>query len=306
MGLARPPDGREPFTTAEWAASGQSIERLRSKDFERLLRGVWIQRDAIDADSRIKAALAIHPPTAIASHFSAGRLHGFPLPEHCFEHVMVFDRDDRRFRPEVKSHVAVRPRKTQRIRGVVTSDLVSTFVDVARYLGLVDLVCIGDWIVRHRPLTPAQLVEACRSSAEHHAGAATYAAGFVRAGVDSPMESRLRMLIVLAGLPEPEVNHVERFADGTWRRRYDLWYPEVLLVVEYDGRQHAEDTGQWETDLDRREELDDEGIRILVVTAAGIYRHPMRTLQRVRRQLVLRGYGPVPPISRDWEQYFAA
>jgi hypothetical protein len=306
MGLMRPPEPEQPFTTADWLASGQTFDRLRRKDFQRVFYGVWIHRDAIDGDTRTKAALAIHPLSAIASHFSAGRLHGFPLPEHCFEHVMVFAHEDRRYRPEIKSHVATRRRPTVKIRGIVTSDLVSTFVDLAGYLGLVDLVCIGDWIVRHRPITPEQLVRACRSSEEHHAGAAAFAAGFVRAGVDSPMETRLRMLLILGGLPEPHVNHIERHTDGSWRRRFDLWYPEVGLVVEYDGRQHATDPEQWESDLDRREELDDDGVRILVVTAAGIYRHPRRTLERVRRQLILRGYGPVPSLSDAWEQYFAA
>jgi hypothetical protein len=118
------------------------------------------------------------------------------------------------------------------------------------------------------------------------------------------MESRLRMLIVLAGLPEPEVNHIVRDSDGTWLRRYDLWYADARVVVEYDGRQHAEDTDQWASDLERREEIDDQGIRILVVTAAGIYREPLRTLQRVRRQLLRRGYVAVPPITSDWEPYF--
>jgi hypothetical protein len=306
MGLTRPPDPTEPFTTATWLESGKTFDELRRKDFQRVFHSVWILRNAIDADTRIKAALALHPASAIASHFSAGRLHDFPLPEHCFEHVMVFAHEDRRYRPEIKSHVATRRRPTVKIRGIVTSDLVSTFVDLAGYLGLVDLVCIGDWMVRHRPITPEQLVQACLSSEEHHAGAAAYAAGFVRAGVDSPMESRLRMLIVLGGLPEPDVNHIVRNLDGSWRRRYDLWYPEAQLVVEYDGRQHAEDTAQWETDLDRREEFDDEGIRVLVVTASGIFRQPRRTLERVRRQLVLRGFGSVPPISDAWEQYFAA
>jgi hypothetical protein len=306
MGLARPRDERQPFTTAEWVESGGSRGKLRGKEFASVFRGVWIRRTAVDRDTRIKAALCLHPDSAIASHFSAGRLHGFPLPEHCFEHVMVFDPDDRRFRPEIKSHVAVRRRRTVRIRGIVTSDLIDTFVDLAGCLGLVDLVSIGDWIVRHRPITPAQLVEACRASQEHHAGAAAYAATFVRAGVDSPMETRLRLLIVLAGLPEPEVNHIVRDDDGAWLRRYDLWYAEARIVVEYDGRQHAEDTDQWESDLERREEFDDQGIRILVVTAAGIYRHPLRTLQRVRRQLIRRGYGAVPPITSAWEPYFAA
>jgi Protein of unknown function (DUF559) len=120
------------------------------------------------------------------------------------------------------------------------------------------------------------------------------------------METRLRMLIVLAGLPEPQVNHVVRHPDGSWRRRYDLWYEVARLIVEYDGRQHAEDVPQWRTDLDRREEFDDEGLRVLVVTSAGVFSEPSRTLHRIRRQLILRGHGSVPPISPAWEQYFAA
>jgi len=306
MGLARPIDNRVPFTRADWERSGASPYVLRRKEFQQIFHGIWIRRDAIDVDTRIRAALALHPEPAIASHFSAGRLHGFPLPDHAFEHVMVFASQDRRYRAEIKSHVAIRPRRTVSIRGVITSDLVATFVDLAGYLSLVELVVVGDWIVRHRPITPQQLVEACRMSQEHHAGAAAVAASFVRAGVDSPMETRLRMLIVLAGLPEPCVNHIVRHPDGSWRRRYDLWYESAQLVVEYDGRQHAEDTGQWQVDLERREEFDDEGIRVLVVTSAGIFHEPLRTLQRIRRQLVLRGYGAVPPISPAWEQYFAA
>jgi hypothetical protein len=40
-----------------------------------------------------------------------------------------------------------------------------------------------------------------------------------RNGVDSPMESRLCMLLVLAGLPEPFVNHALR-DETTGRVRY--------------------------------------------------------------------------------------
>jgi hypothetical protein len=74
--------------------------------------------------------------------------------------------------------------------------------------------------------------------------------------VDSPQETRIRLLLVLAGLPEPCVNLIIRGRDGGWRRRYDLAYEELQLIVEYDGRQHAEDTRQWLTDIFRREELD--------------------------------------------------
>ncbi len=55
-------------------------------------------------------------------------------------------------------------------------------------------------------------------------------------GVDSPMVTRLRMLIVLAGLPEPKVNLVIRDEYGHPVRRYDLGYEKSRTLVEYDAR----------------------------------------------------------------------
>ncbi len=82
-----------------------------------------------------------------------------------------------------------------------------------------------------------------RSSADAYTGrccrVAKRAASLARCGVDSPMESRLRLLIVLAGLPEPRVNLIVRGIDGGWHRRYDLAYEDLRLIIEFDGRQHA-------------------------------------------------------------------
>ena len=94
--------------------------------------------------------------------------------------------------------------------------------------------------------------------------------------------------------------------DGSWRRRFDLCYPRIKLIVDYDGRQHAEDSAQWRRDLERREEFDDEGYRIIVVTSEGFFVRPDQTLQRIRRQLVLRGWGEVPPLTEAWKEHFAA
>lgn len=100
------------------------------------------------------------------------------------------------------------------------------------------------------------------------------------------METRLRLLIVLAGLPEPRVNLIIRSERGGWKRRYDLAYEGVHLIVEYDGRQHSTDDDQWLTDIFRREELDKLGWRLVVITWHGIYRDPLQTLERVRDALV--------------------
>lgn len=120
------------------------------------------------------------------------------------------------------------------------------------------------------------------------------------------METRLRLLIVLAGLPEPLVDVRLEDGQGSWRRRFDLYYPGIKLIVEYDGRQHADDSKQWNTDLVRREEFDDDGFRVLVVTAEGIYVNPLRTIERVERQLVRLGFEG--PIKRDerWRDHFGA
>lgn len=89
--------------------------------------------------------------------------------------------------------------------------------------------------------------------------------------------------------------------------RFDLSYPALKLAVEYDGRQHADDPKQWNRDLERREELDDEEWRILVVTSKGIYREPARTIERVRNALVKRGCDSVPlRLSDDWRPFFSA
>jgi hypothetical protein len=127
----------------------------------------------------------------------------------------------------------------------------------------------------------------------------------VRAGVDSPMETRIRLLIVFAGLPEPQVNVIVRIAGGKWRWRFDLCYPEHKLITEYDGRQHAYDAEQWSHDLERREWLDQDGWRILVVITDGIYGDPLPTLQRVRAALEERGARVPKSFKQEWTRHFA-
>ncbi len=293
----------QPFTRAMIPAEFDA-GLLRRREFRRVIRSVWIRADAIDDDTRVRAALLLHPADAIASHFSAARVLGLPVPEHLFEHVTVFRAEDRRWRPEIKSHVTKRPRRVVTVRGIRTTDPITTFIQLAGSLSLVDLVVLGDAIARKYKVRPSKLVAACRNSDDYYAGAALKAALYVRRGVDSPMETRLRMLIVLAGLPEPKVDVRLINDDGTWRRRFDLCYPELRLIIEYDGRHHAEDSAQWNSDLDRREELDDEEYRILVVTARGIFVEPARTLERIRRQLVLRGSRDDLTIDPGWQDHF--
>ncbi len=294
-----------PFTCAEFVAAGRKATLLRSVRYRRVLRSVYVLAEAWDDRTLIRGALKLHPEGAFASHWSAAAVLRLPVPHNPFAHVTVRHPDDRRYRPEIKCHVTKRRRGVIVVDDIPVTDPVTTFLQMAGVLGLVDLVVLGDAIVRLYRIPPSKLLEAARRSTDYYAVAARRGAAFVRKGVDSPMETRLRMLIVLAGLPEPQVNVRLVHEDGTWRRRFDLCYLRIKLVVEYDGRHHAEDKDQWKTDLVRREELDDEGYRILVVTSDGIYKEPLHTLNRIRRQLVLRRWGSVPTLSEDWRDHFA-
>lgn len=76
-------------------------------------------------------------------------------------------------------------------------------------------------------------------------------------------------------------------------------------IAEYDGRQHIERVDNWESDLDRREGIDDDGWRIIVVTSRGIYREPGRTVQRIWRVLRSRRLPGMPARPRDaWRPHF--
>jgi very-short-patch-repair endonuclease len=101
------------------------------------------------------------------------------------------------------------------------------------------------------------------------------------------------------------VNRTIRADNGDPLRRYDLSWPSVRVIVEYDGRHHVERESQWEADLERREAIDDDGWRIVVITARGIYREPGRTVERVWRVLRARGLSGLPARpSERWRAHF--
>jgi very-short-patch-repair endonuclease len=298
---------RVPFRRADAVAAGVSPSALRGKNFCQLFRGIYVHASvATHPLVRVVAALALHPADAFASHASAGRVYGVPLPKLPDEHISVFAAKDRRRRPGIRNHVVPAGTPVVELRGLRVSSAAQLFVELGELLGLVDLVVVGDTLVRQRRLTPAELVAFAADSSHPGAPAARRAASYVRDEVDSPMETRLRMLIVLAGLPEPKINHKILDRDGQVIYRFDLSYPDFKILVEYDGRQHREDLDQWDHDTDRRDWLDANGWWHVPVFSRGIYREPDKTLRRVVTVLRARG-APLPRrLSDDWRPHFPA
>jgi hypothetical protein len=103
----------------------------------------------------------------------------------------------------------------------------------------------------------------------------------VRVGAESRPETLLRLCIVDAGLPEPEVGVAVPVATGTVVLHPDLAYPGLRIAIEYEGERHR-DPGRWERDIERRELFEDAGWRVIRVTAAGLA-DPAALIDRIRR-----------------------
>jgi hypothetical protein len=298
-------DPSRPFTRKQALASGITPNRLRGPGFVRLHTGVYVAADVeLTALVRAEAALTTYADTAFASHATAARIAALPLPALPGEHVTVMAQKDRHRIAGVVCHCA--PKAQVRVVGGVRVSMVEqNFVELATLLSLVDLVVVGDYLVRKNSNGLARLQRHCAKAAGPGAAAARRALAYVRTGVDSPMETRLRMLIVLAGLPEPLVNQLVGEESELDFRKYDMCWPSIKLIVEYDGRPHIAREEQWESDIGRRERIDDDGWRILVFIAKDIYNTPGRTLDRIHRQLVARGLPGVPAqLSPHWQLHF--
>ena len=299
-------DPRVPFTRAAALRAGLTDSQLRGPGFRRLFTGVHIRSDVrVWPTTYIEAALLLHPPSAFASHHSAATVYDLPVPDEPEVHVSVFERSDRRRRAGIRPHVALGDAAVSSHRGFRVSTPVQLFLEMAPVLNLVDLVVLGDAMVKRGLAGVTALRDAAASWSGRGAERARRAAGLVRERVDSPMESRLRMLIVLAGLPEPVVNLELRRSDGSVRMRLDLSYPELRVVIEYDGQQHVLDPDQVDTDLERDAWFGDEQWLVVKVVARGIFRRPDRTLARIHRALASRDAPGLPrQLSDEWRAYF--
>jgi hypothetical protein len=88
------------------------------------------------------------------------------------------------------------------------------------------------------------------------------------AGAESPMESRLRLVLVLGGLPRPVTQFTVRTRDGVFVARLDLAYPEKRLGIEYEGDQHR-GRGAFQQDLRRQNALHVCGWTVLRFAGSG-------------------------------------
>ena len=97
---------------------------------------------------------------------------------------------------------------------------------------------------------------------------------------ESPMETRLRLLLHDAGVPAAVPQFEVRTELGRLVGRVDLGWPGLRLAVEYDGDQHRE-RDQFRRDVERLNALRMAGWTVLRLTADDVLRRPAATARMV-------------------------
>lgn len=292
-----------PFLATEAGTLGVTDWQLRCGPYRRVFTGTYVHVDVPDTIVvRARAALVLAPEGAVISHHTAARLWGGRVPDNEWTHVSFMR--DVRFRVRgIRPHRYRHRLDTAKRHGLVVTTPMHTFCDMARFLGLVDLVALGDSLVRKGRFAPQALVAYADGWGGQFQTEVSEAARLVRDRVDSSPETALRLLLVLAGFPEPDIDIRILDADGTIRFRIDFGYEEFRLAIEYDGRWH-ESPEQQTADLIRRAELATDGWRFVVVTGDELFDDTEQLLARVVRAAREAGV-PVPSRpSSAWRQHF--
>lgn len=276
---------------------------LRGGRFKRLFPRVYCRFDlTLDDVVLTLAALLSVGSHAAASHESGLAVWGVTVGTRGAVHLSTHRRSPTRI-PGIEMHRNYELGTVHTVDGCRVLGPERCLVDSCTRRSLVDLVVAGDWLIRNGHMTAASFLAFVTT--EHFDGVqrGRRVAELLEAGVESPRESVVRMILELAGLPRPLCNR--SYGDEhEFFARPDLSYLEWKVAIEYDGRQHGLSLSQRVHDVWRREQMERLGWTFIIVTAADLDR-PREIVHRVHRALVDHGYrGPRPEFPYEWTRTF--
>jgi hypothetical protein len=286
---AREPDGLTycPFTTAEAAALGVSDSALRKGPWRHVFRNVWIH-EALpdDRETRVEAVRLVLGRHAFVCGLTAAWLYGIDARDHRWQLVWVGCPTGRRLRTRdgcYTREVTIDASDLDLFKGILLTTPVRTVYDCARWLPPAEALVVAEAFLR-MGLVSVEEVSAYRNAHKgiRHVTRIDRLLEAIEPLSESPQETRLRYLLVGAGLPRPTAQFVVRDSGGDFVARLDLAYPGIRLAIEYDGAFHWE---QRREDDRRRDRIRALGWTVIVVSSSDLDEAPTRVLAQVRSAL---------------------
>lgn len=223
------------------------------------------------------------------SHHTAASIWGAPLPLEFDERGGIAEGEDLALHVSASGAIPF-----PRARGVIGHRTLASLTSIRVHEGLrvtspaatwvalgalplIDLIAVGDYFCRkwragyRRPdagraplATIAELQASLEAGRRHGAKRLRAALECVREDSWSPRETQVRCILVLAGLPEPELN-VDVFDDeGRFLACVDMAYPGKRVAIEYLGMLHDH---RWAKDVERIAALRAAGWTVIEVTS---------------------------------------
>lgn len=266
----------------EARAVGVQSWHLRARGFKQAGPGVWAAAALPDAPLyALGAAQCRLPVQAVFAGYTAAWLHGLDVAPCSPIEVLVPEACGISGRVGMRvSRASFRPDEVVRRHGLPATTMARTLIDLGRRLRLPDSVAIADMALRADLLTIAELGEAVRRLRRHrNVARVRRMVELVAPEAESPMESRLRILLLEAGLPPPEVQVNLYAADGEWLARADLFYRDAALIIEYDGETHQHTVAE---DNRRQNRVVNAGYTLLRFTASDLRGNPHGVVAQVQ------------------------
>lgn len=291
-------------TVKELLRAGTTPSRLRARDVRtRAMHGVVVHPESghelTSVEGRCRAVATILKPGQFISRRSAALLWGLPVEEDRERRIDVGSPHPVKVpeRPQVIGHRTQAGRlRIVKLHGMPVASPEDAWCLMAPVVSLEELVIAGDALLtgkrqkggRRQPLCSTQQLH--ETIAQHRgtpgAKKRQRAAKLLRFPVDSPQETRTRLLLLREGFPEPIVNCPVTVE--TRMLHADLGYPAQKIAIEYEGRYHF--TGgerQAVIDVERWEAMTHAGWRVIRVTRTHLMR-PDQFLQRLSVALAER------------------
>jgi hypothetical protein len=291
------------FATADALAAGVDRKEIgplvRSGAWRRIRYGVYTTGEAWrlhDRDGRVHrlecAAVLrrLERDSVVISHGSAARLHELVLPRSLSAEVRLTDPEQFRVGRGYRISAATIPaRDVLDQDGLPLTTITRTLADVGREWEFLDtVVALDDALADGRTTVPELTTAALAQTHWVGCGGAARAISLARQGAHSPHETRTRLALLEAGLPEPLLQQAV-FLGSRLIAVLDMYWPDHGVFAECDGMVKYADPWRGRSPADafreekhRQDDLLDLDLRGVRITPDDVRLHLHEKVERLR------------------------
>jgi very-short-patch-repair endonuclease len=274
-----------------------SERQLHSRAWRRLFRGVYVDSSITVTHSARCAAAAdfVLPPDAVIAGRSAAQVYGVRIggADDPVEVMVPGTSSMGTYAGVIVHRGALADNERRLVNGVAVTAPIATCFQLAAWHDTVVAVTWIDGMLAAGVVSGTELVGHLRLLAlerPRRSGFRRFTRALMLADArsESPQESRLRVRLVLAGLPYPAVQYVVRDKQGSFVARVDLAYEEYRIAVEYDGAVHVGSAEHMHRDRRRLNALMNLGWIVLHVTAPRLHSDIKGIVAEIRAAMRMR------------------